>query len=147
MHFFFLGKEEQNLTSLSTFLSLYLLLHCSSIIFPPPQVTGRNIYIYIYIYIKTRTLFLCIQSNPYLLTLDHASKSRRTYIFYFLHLKKKTAENRINLNFLTFNYYYYYSGLVLIISVNSDSLVAKCRQVNDHGGNYSPQQTKTTNTL
>ena len=66
--------------------------------------------------------------------------------FYFLFLKKKKAENRINLNFLTFNYYYF-SKLVLIISINSDSLVAKCRQVNDHGGNYSPQQTKTTNTL
>ena len=68
--------------------------------------------------------------------------------FYFLFFisKKKKAENRINLNFLTFNYYYF-SKLVLIISVNSDSLVAKCRQVNDHGGNYSPQQTKTTNTL
>ena len=125
------------MTSLSTFLSLYLLLHCSSIIVAPPQFAGKK---------KSRTTFLCIQSNPYLLTLDHASESRRTSIFYFLFLKKKKAKNRINLNFLTFNYYYF-SRLVLIISVNLDSLVAKCQQVNDHGGNYSPQQTKTTNTL
>ena len=68
------------------------------------------------------------------------------FIYYFLKKKKKPAENRINQNFLTFNYYYF-SGLVLIISVNSDSLVGKCQQVNDHGGNDSPQQTKTTNTL
>ena len=65
---------------------------------------------------------------------------------FFFFSKKKPAKNRINLNFLTFNYYYF-SELVLIISVNSDSQVAKCQQVNDHGGNYSPQQTKTTNNL
>ena len=72
--------------------------------------------------------------------------NRGELLFFFFFSKKKKDENRINLKFLTFNYYYF-SKLVLIISVNSDSLVAKCRQVNDHGGNYSPQQTKTTNTL
>ena len=72
--------------------------------------------------------------------------NRGELLFFIFYIYKKKAENRINLNFLTFNYYYY-SGLVLIISVNSDSLVTKCQQVNDHGGNYSPQQTKIANTL
>lgn len=49
--------------------------------------------------------------------------------FYFLLLqkKKKKSEYRTNLNFLTTNFYYF-SGLVLIISVNSDLLVANANR-------------------
>ena len=59
-------------------------------------------------------------------------KSRRTSIFYYFKKKKTqththTTENRTYLNFLTSNYYYF-SGLVLIISVNSDLLVANANR-------------------
>ena len=59
-------------------------------------------------------------------------KSRRTSIFYYFkkkthtHTHTHTTENRTNLNFLTSNYYFF-SGLVLI-SVNSDLLVANANR-------------------
>ena len=124
----------------STFLSLYLLLHYSSIIVAPPQVAGKKK--------KKKKPNNVSMHTKQSISVNFGSCIRIKENFYFLFFisKKKKAENRINLNFPTFNYYYF-SRLVLIISVNSDSLVAKCQQVNDHGGNYSPQQTKTTNTL
>ena len=55
----------------------------------------------------------------------------RGELLFFITLKKKkkhthTTENRTNLNFLTSNYYFF-SGLVLI-SVNSDLLVANANR-------------------